>query len=201
MTRTFGLVVASAVDLPMRDTQCGFKAFHGSVAKLLFHGAQVDSFAFDIEVLTRAARLGLRTEEVPVRWTEVSGSKVHVIKDSLEMLIDISRTRWRRQTDTPIHGVALTDTDPWEGAALLRSRCPGSRHGAVVGRRCRRPVPLRPSDRGGAPGAGDTGKGAVVSPAARRTHARNAGTGRLRICSRHRMTRDIRRPSRGDSRR
>ena len=121
MTRTFGLVVASAVDLPMRDTQCGFKAFHGSVAKLLFHGAQVDSFAFDIEVLTRAARLGLRTEEIPVRWTEVAGSKVHVVKDSLEMLIDVGRTRWRRKTRAPIHGVALTDTDPWEGAGLLRS--------------------------------------------------------------------------------
>jgi glycosyltransferase involved in cell wall biosynthesis len=121
MTRTFGLVVASAVDLPMRDTQCGFKAFHGSVAKLLFHGAQVDSFAFDIEVLTRAARLGLRTEEIPVRWTEVAGSKVHVVKDSLEMLIDVGRTRWRRKTKAPIHGVALTDADPWEGAGLLRS--------------------------------------------------------------------------------
>ena len=50
----------------------GFGALAGfaaSVAKLLFHGAQVDSFAFDIEVLTRASRLGLETAEVPVRWT------------------------------------------------------------------------------------------------------------------------------------
>jgi dolichyl-phosphate beta-glucosyltransferase len=120
MTRTFGLVVSSTVDLPLSDTQCGFKAFHGSVAKLLFHGGQVDGFAFDIEVLTRAARLGLETAEVPVRWTEVAGSKVRVIKDSLKMLFDVGRTR-RRVGRTPIQGVFMTDTSPDEGADLLRS--------------------------------------------------------------------------------
>ena len=36
MTRTFGLVVAQIMHLPMGDTQCGFKAFKGSIAKLLF---------------------------------------------------------------------------------------------------------------------------------------------------------------------
>jgi hypothetical protein len=119
MTRTFGLVVASAVDLPLRDTQCGFKAFHGSVAKLLFHGTQVDSFAFDIEVLTRASRLGLETAEVPVRWTEMAGSKVRVIKDSLKMLFDVGRTR-RMVGQTPIQGVVMPDTSPDESADLLR---------------------------------------------------------------------------------
>jgi glycosyltransferase involved in cell wall biosynthesis len=121
MTRTFSLLVSSAVGLPMRDTQCGFKAFHGSVAKLLFHGAKVDSFAFDVEVLSRAARLGLHMEEVPVRWRQVAGSKVRVVRHSLEMLVDVGRTKWRRACESPIHGVALTDSDPWEGARLLRS--------------------------------------------------------------------------------
>ena len=120
MTRTFGLVVAGAVDLPLSDTQCGFKAFHGSVAKLLFHGGQVDGFAFDIEVLTRASRLGLETAEVPIRWTEMAGSKVRVIKDSFKMLFDVGRTR-RRVGRTPIQGVFMTDTSPEEGADLLRS--------------------------------------------------------------------------------
>jgi dolichyl-phosphate beta-glucosyltransferase len=123
MTRTFGVVVSSAVDLPLRDTQCGFKAFHGSVAKLLFHGAQVDSFAFDIEVLDRASRLGLETAEVPVRWQQMAGSKVRVVRDSMQMLFDVGRTRRRRlgTTHAPIHGVVMTDTSPSEGADLLRS--------------------------------------------------------------------------------
>ena len=122
MTRTFGLVVSSAVDLPMRDTQCGFKAFHGSVAKLLFHGAQVDSFAFDIEVLARASRLGLETAEVPVRWTEMAGSKVHVVRDSMKMLFDVGRTGAAGSGSEPRSTVSsCTDTSPAEGADLLRS--------------------------------------------------------------------------------
>jgi glycosyltransferase involved in cell wall biosynthesis len=121
MSRTFRFVVSSAVRLPTRDTQCGFKAFHGSVAKLLFHGTRVDRFAFDVEVLSRAVRLGLDMEEVPVRWTDVEGSKVSVVRDSLEMLVDVGRTRWRRACQSPIYGVSLTDEDPWEGARLLRS--------------------------------------------------------------------------------
>ncbi len=121
MTRSFALLVSSALDLPMRDTQCGFKAFHGSVAKLLFHGATVDRFGFDVEVLSRAARLGLRVEEVPVRWTDVAGSKVRKLADSLNMLLDVGRTRRDRATELPIQGVAVTDADPRECARILRS--------------------------------------------------------------------------------
>ncbi|MHB1584982.1 MAG: dolichyl-phosphate beta-glucosyltransferase [Acidimicrobiales bacterium] len=121
MTRSFGLLVASTLDLPMRDTQCGFKAFHGSVAKLLFHGATVDRFAFDVELLNRATRLGLRVEEVPVRWTDVSGSKVRVVQDSLKMLLDVGRTRRGLATALPIQGIAVSDADPRETARRLRS--------------------------------------------------------------------------------
>jgi dolichyl-phosphate beta-glucosyltransferase len=121
MTRSFGFLVSSTLDLPMRDTQCGFKAFYGSVAKLLFHGATVDRFAFDIELLNRATRLGLRVEEVPVRWTDVSGSKVRVVQDSFKMLLDVGRTRRDLATALSIQGVAVNDADPRQAAHLLRS--------------------------------------------------------------------------------
>ena len=121
MTRSFGLLVSSTLALPMSDTQCGFKAFHGSVAKLLFHGTTIDRFAFDVEVLSRATRLGLRIEEVPVRWTDVGGSKVRVVQDSLKMLVDVGRSRRDLSTALPIQGVAVTDADPTESARLLRS--------------------------------------------------------------------------------
>ena len=85
MNRIFGTLVASTTLLPYMDTQCGFKAFRGPVAKLLVHGAQVDRFAFDVEMLDLAARLGLSMEEVPVRWTDVAGSHVRPIHDGLQM--------------------------------------------------------------------------------------------------------------------
>jgi hypothetical protein len=38
MHRTFGVFVASMTQLPYMDTQSGFRAFRGSIAKLLFDG-------------------------------------------------------------------------------------------------------------------------------------------------------------------
>jgi hypothetical protein len=121
MTRTFSLLVTNALHLPMRDTQCGFKLFHGSVAKLLFHGCRVDGFAFDLDILNRASRLGLEMAEVPVHWSEIPGSKVRVVHDSLAMLVDVGRTICVHRDEAPIHGVVTFSSDPWETAELLRS--------------------------------------------------------------------------------
>ncbi|MGO8873129.1 MAG: dolichyl-phosphate beta-glucosyltransferase [Acidimicrobiales bacterium] len=105
MNRTFGMLVASMTQLPYMDTQCGFKAFKGSVAKLLFHGSRVDRFAFDVEVLDLAARLGLRREEVAVHWTDVAGSHVRPVHDGLQMLGDVARSRLMRRFQPPVQGV------------------------------------------------------------------------------------------------
>jgi hypothetical protein len=120
MTRTFGLVVASMMQLPMSDTQCGFKAFKGSVAKLLFHGSRVDSFAFDIELLNLAVRLGLRTQEVPVRWTDIAGSHVRPLRDAVQMLADVARTRRNWRIQPPMQGVFLPDVPLETAASLIR---------------------------------------------------------------------------------
>jgi dolichyl-phosphate beta-glucosyltransferase len=118
MTRTFGLVVASLMQLPMGDTQCGFKAFKGSIAKLLFHGSRVDRFAFDVEVLNLAARLGLRTQEVPVRWSEGAGSHIRPLRDAVQMLADVARIRWTWRIQPPMQGLFLPEV-PFESAAPL----------------------------------------------------------------------------------
>jgi hypothetical protein len=118
MNRTFGMLVASMTQLPYMDTQCGFKAFRGSIAKLLFHGSRVERFAFDVEVLDMAARLGLRTEDVPVRWSDVAGSHVRPIHDGVQMLGDVARIRLMRRNPPPIQGVLITEV-PIEAATAL----------------------------------------------------------------------------------
>ncbi len=118
MTRTFGIVVATLMHLPMSDTQCGFKAFKGSIAKLLFHGSRVDRYAFDVEVLNLAARLGLRTQEVPVRWSEVDGSHIRPFRDAVQMLADVARTRRTWRIQPPMQGLFLPEV-PFEAATEL----------------------------------------------------------------------------------
>ncbi len=120
MTRTFGLVVAQIMHLPMGDTQCGFKAFKGSIAKLLFHGSRVDRYAFDVEVLNLAARLGLRTQEVPVRWTEVDGSHIRPFRDAVQMMADVARTRRTWRIQPPMQGLFLPEVPIDAATSLIR---------------------------------------------------------------------------------
>jgi len=60
------------------DTQCGFKFFSGEAAEQVFRRVTANGFAFDVEVLAVANRLGLPVVEVPVRWTDQAGSSFHV---------------------------------------------------------------------------------------------------------------------------
>jgi len=75
------------------DTQCGFKAYRGPAARQLFALAQVERFLFDVEILYLADRAGLRILEIPVRWTDASGSKVRFWENLIHMIPDLWRIR------------------------------------------------------------------------------------------------------------
>lgn len=75
------------------DTQCGFKAYRGPVARQLFALAQIDRFLFDVEILYLAERAGLRIIEMPVRWEDSPGSKVRFWEGLVNMVRDLWRIR------------------------------------------------------------------------------------------------------------
>lgn len=87
--RVFNLLVRLATGLPFWDTQCGFKAFRLANSRPLLEAAQIDRFAFDVELLYLARRAGLRLGEIAVRWDHREGSKVHFLHDSRRMLHEI----------------------------------------------------------------------------------------------------------------
>jgi glycosyltransferase involved in cell wall biosynthesis len=91
MGRSFNRLVRRYTDLEISDTQCGFKAFRSDVARRLFTDLCCLDYAFDVEVLYRARRLGHSVVEIPVRWTAVEGSHVRVVRDSLTMLREVRR--------------------------------------------------------------------------------------------------------------
>jgi dolichyl-phosphate beta-glucosyltransferase len=94
MSRVFnGLVRAVAVP-GMRDTQCGFKAFRGGVARALFAVQRIDGFGFDVEVLRIAQRRGYRIVEVPVACEYHPTSSVRQFRHAMTMLVDLSRIVW-----------------------------------------------------------------------------------------------------------
>jgi dolichyl-phosphate beta-glucosyltransferase len=79
------------------DTQCGFKAYRGPVARQLFALAQVDRFMFDVEILYLAKRAGLRIVEMPVLWSDSPGSKVRFWEGLVNMIQDLWRIRWQHR--------------------------------------------------------------------------------------------------------
>jgi glycosyltransferase involved in cell wall biosynthesis len=85
----------SLTAVTVSDTQCGFKAFRGPVARLLFASSRLDGFGQDVEILDLAARLGLTIAEVPVEWSAVAGSKVRLVRDSVLTVVELLRHRLR----------------------------------------------------------------------------------------------------------
>lgn len=95
MGKTFNLIVQALILPGIWDTQCGFKLFRGDAARSLFAELTIDGFGYDVDVLYRARRRGLRITEVPVRWINSRESKVSPLSSSFEMLRDVVRLRFR----------------------------------------------------------------------------------------------------------
>ena len=92
---TFSGVVRLLTGLRVRDTQNGFKLFRTEDAQRLLAEQICPGFAFDVELLMRADRSGLRIAEVPVVYLHDSRSSVRVASASVEMLRDVTALAWR----------------------------------------------------------------------------------------------------------
>jgi dolichyl-phosphate beta-glucosyltransferase len=93
MGRVFRGIVSLTAVRGYWDTQCGFKLFRRDAARRIFGKLSTPGFAFDVEVLLRARREGLRIAEVPVRWTDSPVSRVRPVRDSLRMLSEVLRLK------------------------------------------------------------------------------------------------------------
>jgi len=104
MAGGFSMLRAIILQLPYKDTQCGFKLFKKEAARKIFsrmkifkdkkveHGAAVTA-GFDLEILYIARKLKFKVAEVPVLWHHKEGTKVDPIKDSWDGLRDLIMVR------------------------------------------------------------------------------------------------------------
>jgi glycosyltransferase involved in cell wall biosynthesis len=77
----------------IRDTQCGFKVFRQDLAYAVFERTLITSFAFDIEVLFLAKKLGARIVPMPVTTTFREEGTFNVRKHLPRLLGDIVQIR------------------------------------------------------------------------------------------------------------
>lgn len=90
----FNKIVRLILWLPFVDTQCGFKAFRRERCKIIFEQQTIERFGFDPELLYLARHHGLRAVEIPVRWGHSPATKISMLRDSLQMFLDVFQIRW-----------------------------------------------------------------------------------------------------------
>lgn len=92
----FKMVVRHGVLPGFTDTQCGFKGFRAAAAHEIFSNCTANGFAFDVEVLALARRLGFSITEVPVRLQlDSSDSTINLTSDPVRMLAELMAIRRR----------------------------------------------------------------------------------------------------------
>lgn len=100
-SRTYIRVLSIFGGIKVSDAQCGFKGFCGDVGRQIFSHCETDNFAFDLEVILIAQRLGMRIAELPAMIVNHRESKVNVLRDSVRMLREISRIKKRVKNIAP----------------------------------------------------------------------------------------------------
>lgn len=90
----FNRIVRIILRLPFVDTQCGFKAFRRERCRIIFEQQTIERFGFDPELLYLARHHGLSTIEVAVRWAHSPATKVSMLRDSVQMFLDVFVIRW-----------------------------------------------------------------------------------------------------------
>ncbi len=90
-----GNLFIQALVLPgIWDTQCGFKAFTAKAAEEIFSQTKVDRWAFDVEALVLAKKMGYEIKEIPVHWVNDLRSRVK-LSAYMQVLLETVSIWWR----------------------------------------------------------------------------------------------------------
>ena len=73
------------------DSQCGFKAVRTIVGREVFERIANPGFAYDVEFLLQAQRLGAKVVEMPVHWHYNKGSSMRLKRDVFGMFKELMR--------------------------------------------------------------------------------------------------------------
>jgi dolichyl-phosphate beta-glucosyltransferase len=91
--KLFYLFIRLILRITISDTQCGFKLYKTSIAKMVFSNLKEERFAFDLEVIYKLKQDNYSIQHLPVHCYDIKGSKVNLIKDSINMFMALFRIR------------------------------------------------------------------------------------------------------------
>lgn len=88
--------------LPQSDTQCGAKLFTRKTAQTIVDSVKMTQWAFDIELLYECKLKRYIITEVPTTWFDIEGSKVTLIRTSLQMFFAVLQLRIQKSRLQPL---------------------------------------------------------------------------------------------------
>jgi dolichyl-phosphate beta-glucosyltransferase len=97
LSRLFHLAAVLVARLPrsISDSQCGFKLYRGDAARELYQDCRTSGFLFDLEIILRAQKRGLRIAEFPVEWTCDLDTRLRPRSDAPRVLRELLEIRRR----------------------------------------------------------------------------------------------------------
>jgi glycosyltransferase involved in cell wall biosynthesis len=117
-------MVRTILNLPLRDTQCGFKAFLREPLLPVVEGLRLCGFSFDVEFLFAAWKRELPIREVEFDVIERRATRHAILLQSPRMLIDLVRIRLTAGRPSPDakrqKAPGETPPSPSEGHRLAR---------------------------------------------------------------------------------
>ena len=93
--RVFATIVSEVGGVPSYDTQCGYKILKKEAYQQIRPDLQCLGFAFDVEIALLLVQVGKKVVEFPIDWTDVPGSKVNILRDSIGMAWEVMGIRRR----------------------------------------------------------------------------------------------------------
>lgn len=81
--------------IPHSDFQCGLKGFTAEARDKIFPSCKINGYAFDLEVLTIAEKLGLKVSEIPVKVLSETKhrAKLSMVSESVKMIRDVNKIK------------------------------------------------------------------------------------------------------------
>ena len=88
--KCFSVFSVFVTGVGLEDFTCGFKLFRQAALEPVFRRQRIDGWGYDAEIMAIANLMGYRIYSIPVVWTDVPGTKVHLLRDTCWSLFELS---------------------------------------------------------------------------------------------------------------
>ncbi len=92
-SRIFNFLVRTLFGMRITDTQCGAKVLSRAAVDAILPHLGITRWAFDVDLLFQVHRAGFPVVERATVWRDEAGSRLRVMRASVEMLVAIVRLR------------------------------------------------------------------------------------------------------------